>query len=92
MISCVVVFGGLITRVIYNATHQCLLGSCVIFRLTAFVVLQNSFRNEDTVAEVGRLIFRAFQCEMEQDYTTLSKLSLAPAEKRFVKALRIGFS
>jgi len=45
MISCVVVFGGLITRVVYNDTQQCLLGTCVIFGLTAVVVLQNSIRN-----------------------------------------------
>jgi len=27
---------------------------------------------------VGRLIFRAFQCEMELDYTTVSRLLIVP--------------
>jgi len=27
---------------------------------------------------MGRLIFRAFQCEMELDYITVSRLSLVP--------------
>jgi len=27
---------------------------------------------------MGRLIFRAFQCEMELDYTTVSRLLLVP--------------
>jgi len=41
-------------------------------------VLKNSFRNEETVAEMGRLIFLAFQCEMELDYITVSRLLLVP--------------
>jgi len=41
---------------------------------------------------MGRLIFRAFQCEVELDYITISRLLLVPCSKRFVKALRIGFS
>ena len=47
--------------------------------------LKNSHRN-------GKMIFRAFQCEMEQDYSIVSRFLLAPVPKRFVKALRIGFS
>jgi len=31
MISCVVVFDGRVTRVVYDDTHQWLLGSCVKF-------------------------------------------------------------
>jgi len=38
-----------------------------------------------------RLIFRAFQCEMELDYITVSRLLLVPVVN-VVKALRIGFS
>jgi len=30
---------------------------------------------------MGRLIFRAFQCEMELDYITARRLSLVPAAK-----------
>jgi len=40
---------------------------------------------------MGRLIFRAFQCEMELDYITFSRLLLVPVAI-IVKALRIGFS
>ena len=93
MISCVVVFDGRVTRVAYDDTDQWLLVSCVKFSQTTVVVLKNSFRNNDTFAELGRLIFRAFQCEMEPDYTTVSRLLLdCPSSKSFVKALRIGFS
>jgi len=45
MISCVVVFDGRVTRVVYDDTHQGLLGSCVKFSQTVVVVLKNSFRN-----------------------------------------------
>jgi len=51
----------------------------VKFSETAVVVLKNSFRNSDTVAEMGKLIFRAFQCEIELDYITFSRLLLVPA-------------
>jgi len=37
MISCDVVFDGRVTRVVYNDTHQWLLGSCVKFNQTAVV-------------------------------------------------------
>ena len=30
---------------------------------------------------MARLVFRAFQCEMELDYIILSRLLLAPIEK-----------
>jgi len=30
---------------------------------------------------MGRLIFRAFQCEMELDYITVRRLLLVPVEK-----------
>jgi len=30
---------------------------------------------------MGRLIFRAFQCEVELDYSTVSRLLLIPVEK-----------
>jgi len=43
----------------------------VKFNQTAIVVLTNAFRNYGTHAEMGRLIFRAFQCEMELDYILL---------------------
>jgi len=36
---------------------------------------------QETVAEVGRLIFRAFQCEMELDYVTVSRLLLVSVAK-----------
>jgi len=81
MISCVVVFDGGLTRVVYDDIHQWFLGSCVEFSQTAVVVLKNSFRNQKTVAEVGRLIFRAFQCEMEVDFITVSRLLLVPIAK-----------
>jgi len=42
------------------------------------VLLKNSFRKYDTVAEMGRLIFSAFQCEMELGYITVSRLLLVP--------------
>jgi len=45
MISCVVVFDGWVTRVIYDDTHQVLLGSCVKFSQTVAVMLKNSFWN-----------------------------------------------
>jgi len=38
-------FDGWVTRVVYDDTHQWLLGSCVKFSQTAVVVLKNSFRN-----------------------------------------------
>jgi len=85
MISYVVVFDGWVTRVVYDDTHSWLLPSCVKFSPTAVVVLKNSFQNYETVAEVGRLIFRAFQCEMELDYITVSRLLLVPVAKGFSK-------
>ena len=42
------------------------------------MVLKNSFRNQETGSEMGRLIFRAFQCEIELDYKTVSRLLLVP--------------
>jgi len=33
------------------------------------------------VAEMGRLIFRAFQCEMELGYITVSRFFLVPVAK-----------
>jgi len=45
MTSWVVAFGGRVTRVAYDDTHQWLLGSCAKFSQTAVVVLKNSFRN-----------------------------------------------
>jgi len=45
MTSCVVVFYGRVTRVVYDDTHQGMLGSCVKFSQTVVVVLKNSFRN-----------------------------------------------
>jgi len=83
MISCVVVFEGRVTRVVYDDTHQALRRSSVKFSQTVdlVVVLKNSFRNQETVTKVERLIFRAFQCEMELDYITVSRLLLVPVEK-----------
>jgi len=40
---------------------------------------------------MARLIFRAFQCEMELDYIIASRLLLA-SSKRFVRVLRTGIS
>ena len=45
MISCVVLFDGRVSRVVYDDTHQWLLGSCVKFSQATVVVLKNSFRN-----------------------------------------------
>jgi len=45
MISCVVVFEGRVTRVVYDDTRQGLLGSCLKFSQTAVMVLKKSFRN-----------------------------------------------
>jgi len=39
------VFEGRVTGVVYDDTHQGLLGSCVNFSQTAVMVLKNSFRN-----------------------------------------------
>jgi len=44
---------------------------------------------------MGRLIFSAFQCEMELDYTVgyySQQIVACPSSKRFVKALRIRFN
>jgi len=40
---------------------------------------------------MGRLAFCAFQCEMELDYITFSRMLLVPVAV-IMKALRIGFS
>jgi len=77
----VLVFDVWVNKLDYDDTHQWLLGSCVKFSQTAVVVLKNQFRNEETVAEVGRLIFRAFQYEMELDYITVRRLLLVPVAK-----------
>jgi len=53
-----------------------LLGSCVKFSQTVAMVVKYSDRSKETVAELGRLIFRAFQCEIELDYITVSRLLL----------------
>jgi len=82
MISCVIVFDGRVTRVVYDDTHQWLLESCVKFNQTEVVVeifiskLRNSRRT-------GRLFFRAFQCEVELDYITFSRLLIVPVAKSF---------
>ena len=81
VISCIVVFEGRVTRVVYDDTHQALRRSCVKFSQTVVVVLKNSFWNQETVTEVERLIFRAFQCEMEMEYITVRRLLLVPVEK-----------
>ena len=47
----------------------------------AIVVLKHSFRNKETVAEMGRSVSRAFQCEMELGYITVSRLLLVPVAK-----------
>jgi len=43
--NCVVVFHGRVIRVVYDETHQWLLGSWVKFGQTTVVVLKDSFRN-----------------------------------------------
>jgi len=45
MISWVFVLVGRVARLVYDDTHQWLLGSCVKFRQTGVVVLKDSFRN-----------------------------------------------
>jgi len=64
----------------------------VKFSQTAVVVLKNSFRNYDTVAEMEKLTYSAFQCEMEAGLYYFQQIVACPSSKRFVKALRIGFS
>jgi len=81
MISCVVVLDGRVTRVVYDHTHQWFLESCVKFSKTAVMVVKNSFRNLETVPGMGRLIFRAFQCEMALNCAAVSRLLLVPAAK-----------
>ena len=48
------------------------------FSQTAIALWKNSFPHYETCTEMGRLIFRAFQCEMELDYITVSRLLLVP--------------
>jgi len=43
---------------------------------TAVVVTKDSVRSWETVAEMGRLMYRAFPCEVELDYTTVNGLLL----------------
>jgi len=45
MISSDIVFDDRVTRVVYDDTHQWLLGSCGKFSQAAVMVLKNSFRN-----------------------------------------------
>jgi len=42
VISCVDIIDGLVMGVVYDHTHQWLLGSCVKFRKTAVVVMKDS--------------------------------------------------
>jgi len=42
-------------------------------------------RNKETVLELGRLIFRTFQCEVELDYNTGSSFLLVVIAKHFLK-------
>ena len=83
MICCVVVFEGPVTGVVHgdSKTHQCLLESCVKFSQTAVVVLKDSSRNLEKIAEIGKLIFRAYQGDMELDYIAVSRLFLVPVAK-----------
>ena len=53
------------------------------------MVLKNSFRKYETVAKMGKLIFRAFRCEMELEYVTVGRSLLAPEQK---VCESIGFS
>ena len=80
-ISCVVVFDGRETRVIYDDTHQWFLRICMKFSQTAVVVMKNSIWHQEIVSEMGRLFWNAFQCEVELDYITVSKLCLVPVAK-----------
>ena len=81
MISRVVVFDGWVMGVVHDDVHQWLLGSCVKFSQTAVVVVKYSVRSYWTVTEMGRLIFRAFRCEIELDYITVSSLLLVSVAK-----------
>jgi len=51
--------------VVHDDTRQWLLGSCVKCIQTVFGLVKDSVRSYETVAEMRRLIFRAFQCEVE---------------------------
>jgi len=77
----VLLFDGRETGVVNDDTHQQLLRTCMKFSQTAVVVLKNSFRNWDTVAEMERLTFSAFQCEMELGYIIFSRFSLVLVAK-----------
>jgi len=67
-----------VTRVVYDDTYQALRRPCVKCSQTVVVVLKNLFWNQETVTELEKLIFRAFRCEMELDYITVSRLLLVP--------------
>jgi len=77
----VLLFDGRETGVVNDDTHQQLLRTCMKFSQTAVVVLKNSFRNWDTVAEMERLTFGAFQCDMELGYIIFSRFSLVLVAK-----------
>jgi len=70
-----------VVGVVYDDTHQWLLGSGVKCTQTAILVVKDSVRNEETVAEMRRLIFRAFQCEVELDYIVVSRFLLVLVAK-----------
>jgi len=80
MISCVVVFDGWVTCCfITTHTRGYSVPACDLVRQDRSVEkliskLRNSHRS-------GRLIFRAFQCEMELGYITVSRLLLVPVAK-----------
>jgi len=79
MIIWIVVLDGRVMGVVDDDTHQWLLGSYIKF--SQVVVVKDSFLCQETVAEMGRLICRAFQCGVELNFTTVSRLLLVPAAK-----------
>jgi len=67
--------------VVYDDTHQWLLGPSVKFSQTTVVVVKDSVGSYETVAGMRRFIFHTFQCEVELDYITVSRLLLVPVAK-----------
>jgi len=47
--------------------------------------MKHSFQDEETVTEMGRLIFSVFQRKMELDFITVSELLIVPVAKGLLK-------
>ena len=81
MISWIVVLDRRVMGVVDDDTYQCLLRSYVKFSQIPYVVAKDSIRSYETVAEMGRLIYCAFQCGVELDYISVSRLLLVLVAK-----------